>query len=234
MRIDEINPHTEILQMFLITKDVKNSHVNVFAIETAPTDVDALVNSFSGDRMGWIVQSHEDLRDTGLTGKDMLGIYNAGAASPLVKFASKKDGATRTFDILDRVAKDLDVVDIGEPSNKDPYPAPAAKKRGTGKRGKSGIHQKDPAFDLKQCKAGTKQARLLDALTIGATKDELLHATRSQNENEKDWQWTSITSAFHYDLYGKGYGITTDEKEDGNHVYRIVLPNGYDAPLGHK
>jgi uncharacterized small protein (DUF1192 family) len=117
-----------------------------------------------------------------------------------------------------------------------------------------------PRAQLKPCRAGTKQAALLDALADGATMWELLSVcSRNVSGGAKDWSEASIRSAFYYDVHHvKGYGVRTElmtpralydmggheahaegylgteqEHEPIVPVYFLVLPAGMSKPLPH-
>jgi hypothetical protein len=83
------------------------------------------------------------------------------------------------------------------------------------------------ASQLRACRAGSKQAILIDHLAKGATLAELVAAL-------KPWSESSVKSALYWDVAKvKGYGVRTDTADDGTQRYHLVLPKGVEAPLGH-
>lgn len=109
-----------------------------------------------------------------------------------------------------------------------------------------------PADQIKTCRAGTRQAALIDALFDGATMWELEGVCPT-------WSRSSIVSGIYYDVNKlKGYGVRTelvtprelydtggheahaegylgtdDEHERFIPLYRLVLPEGWERPLPH-
>jgi hypothetical protein len=84
-----------------------------------------------------------------------------------------------------------------------------------------------PASELRACRAGSKQAILIDHLAKGATLAELVAALTP-------WSESSVKSALHWDVAKVNlYGVRTETADDGTQRFHIVLPNGIEAPLGH-
>ena len=99
----------------------------------------------------------------------------------------------------------------------------AAKKR---KSAGVNLPAKD-ASQLRACRAGSKQAVLIDHLAKGATLAELVGAL-------KPWSESSVKSALYWDVAKvKGYGVRTETADDGTQRYHLVLPNGVESPLAH-
>jgi len=112
-------------------------------------------------------------------------------------------------------------------------------------------------YNLIQCRAGSKQQRIVDVLASGAvwdtlmtfeTKDGLVEGMASKvggatmddlrrvcirKDGVTPWDDNSIRSALYYDLKDKGYGTST-RFENGEPVYSLVLPMGVDEPLPPK
>jgi hypothetical protein len=85
-----------------------------------------------------------------------------------------------------------------------------------------------PASQLRACRAGSKQAILIDHLAKGASLAELVAAL------SPGWTESSIKSALYWDVAKvKGYGVRTETSDDGTQRYHLVLPKGVEAPLGH-
>src|ERR671918_427790 len=75
-----------------------------------------------------------------------------------------------------------------------------------------------PASELRACRAGSKQAILIDHLATGATLAELVAAL-------KPWTEGSVKSALYWDVAKvKGYGVRTETADDGTQRYHLVLP----------
>ena len=81
-----------------------------------------------------------------------------------------------------------------------------------------------PATQLRACRAGSKQAILIDHLAKGATLAELVAAL-------KPWSESSVKSALYWDVAKvKEYGVRTETADDGMQRYHLVLPKGVEAP----
>jgi hypothetical protein len=107
-----------------------------------------------------------------------------------------------------------------EPTNSVPIAAKKRKSAGVNLPAK-------PASQLKACRAGSKQAMLIDHLARGATLSELVAAL-------KPWTEGSVKSALYWDVAKvKGYGVRTETFDDGTQRYHLILPEGMKAPLGH-
>ena len=78
-------------------------------------------------------------------------------------------------------------------------------------------------YRILPCRAGTKQAMLLDMLasTGGATMEELTEAL--------GWKAVTVRSGFSWDMKNKGYGVKSEEIGD-KIVYKIVVPEGEEIP----
>jgi hypothetical protein len=83
-----------------------------------------------------------------------------------------------------------------------------------------------PASELRACRAGSKQAILIDHLAKGVTLAELVAAL-------EPWTESSVKSALYWDVAKiKGYGVRTEISDDG--MQRSPRPaQGVKAPLGH-
>ena len=97
----------------------------------------------------------------------------------------------------------------------------------TSRRSKGVSLPAKPASQLRACRAGSKQAILIDHLARGATLAELVAALAP-------WTESSVKSALYWDVAKvKGYGVRTETSDDGTQRYRLVLPKDVEAPLGH-
>jgi hypothetical protein len=77
---------------------------------------------------------------------------------------------------------------------------------------------------LKACRAGSKQAILLDLLRQpeGATIETLMAAT--------GWQRSSVRTGFSWDMRGKGYGVRSTFDAAGVERFHLVVPAGQKVP----
>jgi hypothetical protein len=196
--------------------------------------------------------SPQDLLE--LSGPVMVELYNATAAdiapnlAKVNKFSNKETGAKRLWANLEDLhliyaerdaalekarqdaAKgpaDKDAWEkrkaANQPAKATDYPAPA-KARSTG----INLAPKAKAYP---CKAGTKQALLVDLLfrPEGATMAELMVAMSTG----KPWQEITVKSGLNWDMNKvKGYGIRTTKRGDAD-CYHLVLPAGMEAPHPH-
>lgn len=217
---------------YLVTKHATTNVVNIVKCtleQFASFEVD---DSLNPAIMGWFIKESTDFKDTSLTSKDLLGMYNKGRVSPLVKFPSKAEAYTRVFHILDM----LTVSDT--PSVVEDVPVKKAPTRERqSKTVKGGITQpvrltlaEDPenGGPIAACRVGTKQAMLVDALARvnGASLAELIAMF-------PDWQVKSIRSGVYWDVaHVKGYGIrTTWDAEDPR--FHLIYQPGMTAPVPH-
>jgi hypothetical protein len=213
---------------YIITKDVSSKSVDVFAASPEQVqawyDTDALPASL----MGWVIETRLDMSKVVLSGDELLELFNASRDNPLVKFPNKAAGYDRTYEVLGTIALPFDELlnDI------KPAPAPKAKKAksSTTRKGKNGLNFVDikPAARTYECRAGTKQALIVDMLAEGTSKDALVSAT--------GWKEGSVISALYYDVYSKkGYGVKSELSADETFVvYTLTYPDGQTAPLPHK
>jgi hypothetical protein len=103
----------------------------------------------------------------------------------------------------------------------------ADEKRAMRRRSKGVNLPAKAASQLRACRAGSKQAILIDHLGKGATLAELVTALAP-------WTESSVKSALYWDVAKvKGYGVRTETSDDGAQRYHLVLPKGVEAPLGH-
>lgn len=187
---------------------------------------------------GYIIKEWSDLYE--MTGFQLCQLHNAIARelnskrpageqiADVKKFATK--GAAE--DRIKRLISDLFEVRGGASQFAAPAkPKPAPKAKGTAPRRGTGVNLK-PLSRVVPCRAGTKQALLVDMLSRpqGATMAELIDALSGGN---KPWQEVTVKSGLNWDMNKvKGYGIRTTQR-DGVDCYHLVLPEGMDAPLPH-
>lgn len=120
--------------------------------------------------------------------------------------------------------------DRAKPAKATDTPAPKARKS-------AGINLA-PLKKVYACRAGTKQAKLIDLLSRpqGATFKEL-HAAMTSPEfaHLKPWAEVTTRSALGWDVHHvKGYGVRTTKRENGEDCYRLTYPAGMNAPLPHQ
>jgi hypothetical protein len=95
-----------------------------------------------------------------------------------------------------------------------------------------GAARRDPVppkdvSQLRACRAGSKQAILIDHLASGETLAELVAALKPGSDS-------SVKSALYWDVNKvKGYGVRTVTADDSTQRYHLVLPKGAGAPLDH-
>lgn len=79
------------------------------------------------------------------------------------------------------------------------------------------------------CRAGTKQAILVDLLKRprGATMQELL---KGLSGGRQPWKEVTVRSGFGWDLRRKGYGVRSEVKPNGEERFYLVLPKGKTVP----
>jgi len=223
--IDLDNLHIE----FPTTKDTGEIHPLVFRAEKA-----------------------EDLCQ--LSGPQMVALYNATAAQlnsgidPVKRFATKEAAIKRLWanitDLAEVCRTEAEAAvrvealtqatqarDGAAPAKATDYPAPAPAPAKVAVRRGTGINLA-PQKTVYACRAGSKQARLVDLLSRpeGATMTELMEA---MSGGSKPWLEVTVKSGLNWDMNKvKGYGIRTT-KRGNDDCYHLVLPQGMTAPLAH-
>jgi hypothetical protein len=99
--------------------------------------------------------------------------------------------------------------------------------RGTGINYPVGSHKTAKPL---ACKAGSRQSEFVDALSRkdGATMKELRTKFKSFNSD------ATIKSYLYWSVHVvKGYGIRTEVRKDGTHVYHLALAKGMTKPVAH-
>ncbi len=133
-----------------------------------------------------------------------------------VKATSWEDAIDALTEVLNRAPIRGNIVQRGKVAARlmDNHKKPAAK-------GHCDIQPS--GYRILPCRAGTKQAMLLDMLasTGGATMDELTEAL--------GWKAVTVRSGFSWDMKNKGYGVKSETIGD-NIVYKIVVPEGEEIP----
>lgn len=219
---------------YLVTKNATNNIVHVAHCtpdQFAEFEVD---DSLDSAIMGWHVNRAEDFKDTSLTSKDLLSLYNVAREddNQLVKFPSKQIAFERTFDALNYIiAKQTTVAD-------SPKPKKAPKRERQAKSKKGGITQPvrltlaqdaENGGPIDPCRVGTKQSMLVDALARdnGASLNELIAMF-------PDWQVKSIRSGVYWDVATvKGYGIRTTWDGEDDPRFHLVYQPGMTGPVPH-
>lgn len=240
--------------MFIVTTDTKG-HAHIYEADADQAKLfEDYPEKFPEGLSGWVVEDQNHFEAV-VPKTAMVKVYNSLTGESLVKFQNKSAGASRTFPLLERNANPFDEL-LGQSLTEVPLKgrievpadeADEAPKEKTVRRGRQdrGIHNVAPPVDpdtgrpqrLVECRAGTKQQNLIDALAKGATMSELLRVT-SAEFGGKDWTESSVKSGLYHDVNTlKGYGIRTEVVEPGKpetYVYHLVLPEGVDAPLPPK
>jgi hypothetical protein len=216
--------------MFLIAKHAVT--LAVTAHHLTDEQHDRFQNDTSIDEAfaGWAVTSPVDLLSATVTVKDLLTLYNTamGPENQLVKFARKQSAAERVFPLLERLARPFDDL-LPAPAKKEPMKKnpiqEKVKKATTAKKADNGEIFRDAKDKLYPARAGSKQALLIDMLSVGATMDQLVAAL--------GWERNSVKSGIYWDLNTiKGYGAKT-VFVDGVATYHLILPAGFSEPLPH-
>jgi len=186
------------------------------------------------ERDHYMATCAEDLTD--LSGPVLVALYNATVAelddniTPVNKFANKETGAKRLWTNLEDL-REVYVKRQAEAVAK----AKAGKAPATTNRRGTGINL-SPQSAAYPCRAGTKQARIIDLLfrPQGVTFDEL-HAAMSGSDfsHLKPWATVTTKSSLNWDVNKvKGYGVRTTKRGDAD-CYHLVLPAGMSAPHPH-
>ncbi|MBZ8118271.1 DUF3489 domain-containing protein [Roseovarius sp. LXJ103] len=172
----------------------------------------------------------EDLSE--LTMKQGAALFAASASAlgipPVKRFPDRTTAARRIWENLvalsQRQPTDVDAAIRSATVRKGPTPKNLPVK--PPRRGR-GVNLA-PKAEVKPCRAGTKQAILVDMLSRseGATMVELLSAL-------SPWKPITVKSGLNWDMNKvKGYGIRTTQRGDAD-CYHLVLPKGLSAPLAH-
>lgn len=208
-----------------------------------------------------LVRVAEDLE--ALSGPQSVALFNAAIGphqAPVKRFSDKTAAAKRLWAVFQDLAIKAQfeadekaagavveerplstpiVATVVLPEAVEPkakiVPAPAKTKDKTSRRG-TGVNL-SPQKKVYPCRAGTKQAKLVDLLSRpqGATFKEL-HAAMTSPEFARLKPWTEITtrSSLGWDVHAiKGYGIRTTKRENGEDCYRLTYPAGMNSPLPH-
>ncbi len=174
---------------------------------------------------------------------DIVAIYNAYSDKPVKKFADREIAVDRLLKLFELVAIDypegekVTVAKIEDTLDIEKKIIAKAKKAVETPKVKvdKGV-TRAPKGEIKQARAGTKTAILIDLLARdgGATIQELANGISAfgkpwneRAEKVKDWLRWDINSV-------KGYGIEVLCYNSKNEpVYGLVYPEGITAPLPH-
>lgn len=189
-------------------------------IETATAHAD--------ETEAFVVAQESDLNE--FTKAELVAIYNAtipegSNIAPVDTFKTKPQAVGATWANLS------DADPAGENADADPAGENAPKARKLSR----GINLA-PKAKVLPCRAGTKQAAILDLISRpeGATMDELREALSGSG---RPWLDVSIKAGLTWDMNSvKGYGVRTSirgEGENAVHAYHAVYPEGQEAPLAH-
>lgn len=154
------------------------------------------------------------------------------------------------FDKLDLKAVEGFTVELSRKEEFKPVVTPTAPK-GSRRKGQITVA---PTAPLIQCRDGSKQQAIIEALATGCVFDQpvtdangklLGHGSLVGGASMTDlrkvcvkgdgtpWDDNSIRSSMYFDLELKGYGTST-RFVDGEPIYTLRLPLGYDTFLGPK
>ncbi len=185
----------------------------------------------------FIITSADDLLN--LSGTQMVDVYNKTVAllnsmeklglQPTNRFGNKETGQKRLMANLN----DLYAVSVKDAKKPEKKNKPVEKDTHRKSRGVN----LSPKSKIYPCRAGTKQARLVDMLSkaSGATFRELHEAMNSAEfAHLKPWLEITTRSALNWDMNKvKGYGIKTTLRPDGEQAYHLTYPSGITAPVPH-
>ncbi len=168
-----------------------------------------------------------------MTGAELVSLHNKLAA-PLGKravrrFATKTAAQARTWALVQASARtQQERTQAQRPARTktaaakpaQPAAAPATAKRSRAR----GTNIQPTGEPLRACRAGSKQAILLDLLRQpeGATIETLMAAT--------GWQRSSVRTGFSWDMRGKGYGVRSTFDAAGVERFHLVVPVGQKVP----
>lgn len=186
-----------------------------------------LVNSISYNGKTYTEQGLFDI-----TTQERIALHNELAAKvgkqPTKRFSTLGVGVKRTWALLTEqgeAANPAAAKDKATPKPKaQPKDKPAAERRVH-----RGTNLQPPEGAPIPCRAGTKQAIMLDLLSTpnGATMDDLIKALSG---GRKPWTEGSVRAGFGWDMKQKGYGVRSEFDNDGTERFFIVLPKGHVIP----
>lgn len=236
-------------KIFLITRDNK-AQFAAYTVSAANLDK-FNAGEIGEDLSGWPVTSALDVAKVSFTGVTAADFVRALTGDAPARFKTTAQIQERVWAALTAT---IDLPEFGgepvkaakpakapkEPkaakAPKEPKPAKAPKEPKVAKPRKPRSSLSLPPKDkLYACRAGTKQAALIDALSRpnGATLADLRAATDKVKFGQT-WRDASIRSALSHDVNTvKGYGVRT-EMRDGEPVFFLVYPKGFTAPVPHK
>lgn len=185
-----------------------------------PTEADATAAADAQDHL--LVLSADDLTD--LTGPQAVALFAATAAAlsiaPVKRFASREVAARRIWENLLALAAAAAVPETAAEPARQSAVQPKAKVQPSAQKSQRGISIA-PKAEARACRAGTKQAILVDLLSRpgGASMAELRAALAP-------WKDVTIKSGLSWDMgHQKGYGIRTTH-ENG---YQRWLATDYEG-----
>lgn len=183
-----------------------------------------------------------------MTGPALIALHNEAAAllggKSVKRFATKGDVLRRTWAQVQAAAAKTPAPVASAPkaspapaaaSAQGKVQAPSLKLAGAARpkaaakpakpkkrRGTNLLPSGDP---LEACRAGSKQAILVDMLSCkqGDTMPELLEALAG---GRKPWIEATVRSGFGWDLKRKGYGVRSRFDADGTERFHLVVPEG--------
>ena len=205
--------------MFIVTQ-IKRKHFIASVDDTQAKEFMTDPN-LAIDGKVWVISNEKEMTAE-FSKQELVDLYNDLLGSDLKKFQDKASGAERTFPLLKEKAVSY--------SDFVPAVTGMTKRRA---RGTINLDAQDTVARVYPCRAGTKQAALVDALKGGATMKELLDVCSKVNGG-KNWTENSVKSGIYWDINKiKGYGVRTEVSNKGVARYFLTYPPGMDKPLPH-
>ena len=161
-----------------------------------------------------------------MSGPALVKLHNElNPKKPTKRFAAQSVGVSRVWKSLEAHAA---TAKPAAPAPVRKASAPAAKKAAPKSGIRRGTNLLPPGFEPIPCRAGSKQAIMVDTLARkgGATLDDLRTALEG---GRKPWQDQTIRAGFGWDMKLKGYGVRSNFK-DGVERFYLVVPEGQTIP----
>lgn len=163
----------------------------------------------------------------------LVNLHNKLTDKVVTRFSARSVGVLRTWKLLEAHGEKAKAAGTVSPQPKvqaqvQKSARPAAPKQSTkpakpkARRGTNLLPSGEP---LEACRAGSKQAILVDMLSRkqGATMPELLDALAG---GRKPWIKATVRSGFGWDLKRKGYGVRSRFEADGTERFHLLVPEG--------
>lgn len=166
----------------------------------------------------------------------LVNLHNKLTDKVVTRFSARSVGVLRTWKLLEthgeasKAAAAAPAQAKAQGQVKKAGRAAPAKKTATPRK-RRGTHLLPSGEPVEACRAGSKQAILVDILARkqGATMPELLEALSG---GRKPWKEATVRSGFGWDLKRKGYGVRSRFDADGTERFHLLVPEGERIP-GH-